>query len=191
MKLICALAALALVPSTAVAAPTFFDHPKGALNVPTTLHSEAGCVDHDTFVWPMQDPDGSRVVVAEVTDYDHCAGQLLLDRVGFSDTLTAAQLSIASDLTSASLTATIPMNDALDETFPPADPLSVDLAWTGAGDLHPSNILYENGHRDGITVINHDHETCRDATVSGTPSATVADAQLCRQIAGSLFLFIE
>jgi hypothetical protein len=191
MKLISALAALALVPSTAAAAPTFFDHPKGGLSAPTNLHTGAGCIDQDTFVWPLQNPDGARAVFAEVTEYDHCADQVLLDHVGRIDALTPAELSIASDLTSASLTATIPMNDALDEAFPPADPLTLDLSWTGGGRQHRSNLLYENGHHDGITVINHDHEACRDATVAGAPTGTVADARLCRQLGGSLFLFIE
>jgi hypothetical protein len=199
MKLILALAALALVPSTAAAAPTLFDHPKGSLSTPTNLHTSAGCVDRDTFVWPMQNPDGTRSVLAEVTEYDHCGDQVLLDHVGFTDTLTRAELAIASDLTSASLVATIPMNDALDEAFPPTDPLAVDLSWTGIGRQDRTNVLYENGHHDGLTVINHDHETCRDATVSGTVSdgstdyaaGAVVDSRLCRQIGGSLFLFIE
>ena len=46
-----------------------------------------------------------------------------------------------------------------------------------------------------MTVINHDHEMCRDASVSGTVGGAggygVVDSRLCRQVAGSLFLFIE
>jgi hypothetical protein len=191
MRLIPALAALALFPSTAAAAPTFFAHPKGDLGVPTTLHSSAGCVDHDTFLWPMQHTDGTRGAFAEVTDYDHCADALLLDHVGSADSLTAAELSIATDLSSASLSATIPMNDALADGFPATDSLTVDLSWAGTGRQDRDNVLYENGHSEGVTLINHDHEACRDATVSGAPAGTVADARICRQIAGSLFLFIE
>lgn len=195
MKVIPALVAFALLPSTAAAAPTFFDHPKGGLSAPTHLHATSGCVDRDAFIWPMQNPDGTRVAFAEISRYDHCADQVLLDHVGMSDSLTPSELSIAGDLTSASFAATIPMNDALDEAFPATDPVTVDLRWTGSGRQHRENVLYENGHTDGVTVINHNHQTCRDASVSGTIDGTFdytgVDALLCRQIAGSLFLFIE
>jgi hypothetical protein len=195
MKLICALAALALVPSTASAAPLFLDHPKGDLSAPTELHATAGCIDRDAFVWPMLHLDGTRSVVIEITRYDHCADEVLLDHVGFSDALTPAQLSIASDLSSASLSATIPANDVLDDSFPATDPIAVDLSWTASGRQYSDNVLYENGHADGITLINHDHETCRDASVSGTVDGAgdyaVVDSRVCRQIGGSLFLYIE
>lgn len=195
MKLICALAALALAPSTASAAPLFFSHPKGDLSAPTELHATSGCIDRDAFVWPMLHLDGTRSAVVEITRYDHCADQVLLDHVGFSDALTPAQLSIASDLSSASLSATIPANDALAGGFPATDPIAVDLSWAGSGRQHSDNILYENGHADGVTLINHDHEMCRDAAVSGTVDGaggyTAVDSRVCRQIGGSLFLFIE
>lgn len=194
-------AALALLPATAQAAPPtrFFDHPKGTLRAPTDLVSTSGCVDQDLFVFPFQDPQGTRDVFAEITRYDHCADHVLLDHFGDSEALTPNELSIASDLSSASLSVTIPMYDGLDPNLPATDPLTVDLSWTASGGPHKENILYGNGHGDGITLVNHDHENCRDATVSGTASdasadyvtGTTAESQLCEQIAGSLFLFIE
>jgi hypothetical protein len=194
-------ALLALLPATAFsAAPTrFFDHPKGGLRAPTDLRSTTGCIDQDLFVLPFQDPDGSRAVFTEVTRYDHCAGQVVLDHFGDSEALTQNELSIASDLSSASLSVTVPMYDALDPNLPATDPLTLDLSWTASSGPYTENILYGNGHREGITLVNHDHENCRDATVSGTASdgsadyaaGTTAEAQICEQIAGSLFLFIE
>jgi hypothetical protein len=194
-------ALLALLPATALsAAPTrFFDHPKGALRAPTDLRSTAGCIDQDLFVFPVQDPDGTRAVFAEITRYDHCADQLVLDHFGDSQALTPNELSIASDLSGASLSATVPMYDALAPSFPATDALTVDLSWTASSGPYRENILYGNGHREGITLVNHDHERCRDATASGTASdgsadyaaGATAEAQICEQIAGSLFLFIE
>jgi hypothetical protein len=194
-------ALLALLPATVFsAAPTrFFAHPKGDLRVPTDLRSTTGCVDQDLFVFPMQDPDGTRAVFAEITRYDHCVDQLVFDHFGDSQALTSNELSIASDLSSASLSVTIPMYDALDQSFPATDPLTVDLSWIGSSGPYKENILYGNGHRQGITLVNHDHESCRDATVSGTASdgsadyaaGATAEAQICEQLAGSLFLFIE
>jgi hypothetical protein len=191
-------AVLAIIPATAGAAPVFFDHPKGGLSAPTDIHSTVGCIDRDAFVWPMQNPDGARSVFVEVSQYDHCADQVLLDHVGSSNALTAGELAMTRDLTTASLTATIPMGDALVDGLPATDPVTVDLSWTGSGRLHRELVRYESSHSDGVTVVNHDHEACRDATVSGTlASASIdyadggADARLCRQIGGSLFLFIE
>jgi hypothetical protein len=195
------VAALALLPSTGLAAPPtrLFDHPKGGLSVPTDLTVTAGCVDQDLFVLPLQNPDGTRAVFAEVTRYDHCADEVVLDHFGDSQTLTSSDLSVAGDLGSASLTATIPMRDGLDPTFPATDPLTVDLSWTASSAPYNENIVYDNGHGEGITLINHNHETCRDATVTGTAGDGVSDyaagataeSQICEQIAGSLFLFIE
>jgi hypothetical protein len=195
------VAALALLSSSAAAdAPTrFFGHPKGGLHAPTDLRASAGCVDQDLFLFPIQNPDGTRAVFAEITRYDHCADQVVLDHFGDSETLTSNELSVASDLSSASLTATIPMYDGLDPSFPATDPLTLDLSWIASTGPYNENIVYANGHRDGITLVNHDHETCRDATVSGTAgdgvndyaAGATAESQICRQIAGSLFLFIE
>ena len=87
------------------------------------------------------------------------------------------------------------MNDALDPAFGATDPLAIDLTWTGSGRIRRENIRYVNGHTDGVTVVNHDHEACRDASVSGSVDGAAdfaaIDTRLCRQIGGSLFLFIE
>jgi hypothetical protein len=194
-------ALLALLPATAFsAAPTrFFDHPKGTLRATADLRSTTGCIDQDLFVFPFVDPDGARAVFTEITRYDHCADQVVLDHFGDSEGLASNQLSIASDLSSASLSVTVPMYDGLDPNLPATDPLTLDLSWTASSAQYKENILYGNGHREGVTLVNHDHENCRDAGVSGTASdgsadyaaGTTAEAQICEQIAGSLFLFIE
>ena len=208
MKVIPALVALALVPSPAAAAPTFFAHPKGGLSAPTELRATSGCIDRGAFMWPMQNPDGTRAVFAEITQYDHCAVLIAEDITSrflnvvslFNGTipLIAIQmqaLKIGDSVTLIFTTVMDELNDALDASFPATDPLTLDLSWTGSGRQYSDNVLYENGHSDGVTVINHDHEMCRDASVSGTVDGAggydVVDSRLCRQVAGSLFLFIE
>ena len=89
----------------------------------------------------------------------------------------------------------MPVFDALDPDFPQIGTLTVDVTWQAAGPLYRDNILYDNGHSDGVTLVNHDHELCRDAglsgTVAGESAADVVQSRICRQIGGSLFLFIE
>jgi len=191
-------AALALSSPASASVERSFDHPKGGLSAPTDLHSTSGCLDKDAFIWPFDNPDGTSAMFVEVSLFDTCAGQPLVDHFGFTD-LAPAAFTIDGKLTSASLTVTVPMQDGLSDRFPATDPLSIDLAWTGTGRQYNDQIRYAGGHSEGVTVVNHDHETCRDAALSGTVTdastdwaqGTAADARLCQQIGGSLFLFIE
>jgi hypothetical protein len=192
-----AAAALALS-SPAGAVERSFDHPKGGLSAPTDLHSTAGCLEKDVFVWPFDNPDGTSAMFVEVSLFDTCANEPVVDHWGFTD-LATDDFRIDSQLKSAWLGVVVPMHDGLVDGSPATDPLTLDLAWTGVGRLYRDQIRYANGHADGVTVVNHDHETCRDATVSGTVTnattdwaqGTASDARLCQQVGGSMFLFIE
>ena len=203
MRLTTLATALTAAAALACAAPAaaverFFDHPKGGLSAPTDLHSTSGCLDKDAFVWPFDNPDGTSTMFVEVSLFDTCADEPVQDHWGFVD-LAADDFQINAKLTSASLTVTVPMHDGLIDGSPATDPLRIDLAWTGTGRQYSDNIRYANGHTDGVTLVNHDHETCRDAAVSGTVSdaatdwaqGTNRDARLCQQIGGSLFLSID
>ena len=192
-------AALATVLTLAIAAPAaaapptrFFGHPKGDRSAITELQSTSGCVDHHTFVWPVQHTDGFTQADFEITDYDHCTDQILSDQVGISD---QPDLTIASDLSSASLHETVPVFDGLDESFPQIGTMTVDLAWVASGPAYRDNVLYNQGRLGMATLVNHDHELCRDAEVSGTIGGASLDpvlqTRICQQIAGSLFLYIE
>jgi hypothetical protein len=184
--------AFASAPASADSPIRLFDHPKGDLSAFTELQSTSGCIDRDTLLFPVVHYDGTKEADIEVTEYDHCADQVLSDHVSISG---QPDLSITDDLTSASLQETIPTFDALDPAFPQIGTLTVDLVWQAGGPLYTDTILYDNGHSGAVTLVNHDHELCRDATLAGTLGGetvgNVVRARLCRQIGGSLFLFIE
>ena len=198
-----AAAAAAVALSLACATPAsasverFFDHPKGMLSVPTELHSSSGCVQRAVTVFPFVNPDGGRSVWTEVDAYDSCADQPVLARFGRAD-LAPDDVAIGDDLTSASLTVTVPAFDGLADGFPPTDPIEIDLRWIGSGRIHESLTRYADGQLEGATIVNHDHEACRDATVAGSvvsggvdyAAGATADTLICRQTAGSLFLFV-
>jgi hypothetical protein len=193
-------AALSLASPAAASASVerFFDHPKGTLVAPTEFSSIDGCTDTGGIVFPFLDPGGAGSVFVEVGVFDVCRNELLSDRFGFAD-LDAGDLEISADLTAADLSVTVPASDGIAAGFPATDPIMIDLHWTGTGPLARSLTRYEDGQFEGATVVNHDHETCRDATVAGTVvsgetdymAAASADTRICVQTAGSLFLFVD
>jgi hypothetical protein len=175
-----------------------FFHPKGTIAAPTEFSSVSGCLDTGGFIFPFQDPGGAGSVFVEVGVFDVCADQLVSDRFGFTD-LTPGDLTMAPDLTAAELTTTVPAFDGVAAGAPPTDPIVIDARWVGSGTIRRSLTRYQDGQFDGATIVNHDHEACRDAAAEGSVtsggtdymSGATADAQLCLQTAGSLFLHIE
>jgi hypothetical protein len=173
------------------------DHPKGTLGAPMEFSSIDGCIDTGGVVFPFQDPDGASSVFVEVGVFDVCAGELLSDRFGFAD-LAADELTVSSDLTSAGLDVTVPAYDGVVEGAPPTDPIAIDVQWTATSAIRRWIARFEDGQLEGATIVNHDKEECRNAGVAGTVGSSAvdyldgadADARICRQTAGRLFLFI-
>jgi hypothetical protein len=174
-----------------------FDHPKGTLAAPAEFSSIDGCLDTGGSVFPFQNPDGTRSIFVEVGVYDLCADELLSDRFGFAD-LAPAEFTVSSDLSSAALDATVPAYDGLAAGAPPTDPIAIDVEWTATSPIRRWIARFEDGQFEGATIVNHDKESCRDAAVAGTVVSSGTDymdgadaaARICRQTAGSLFLYV-
>ena len=202
-----AMLALCVLASPASASGVFKGVPNGpisgTLNAPTDIMSPVGCGSRDVTILPADSPDGSSFLVAFVTVSD-CSGNVVSFH-GNGVELAPSTFQIDADRTAASLHLSRPLYDLLSSNDPPpqVSTLDINLQLTGVGKLLPPEMIrYQLGKTDegdGI-IVNLNHVGCRNATLAGTVSedggatnyltgATV-HTQLCKQLPGSLFVFV-
>ena len=143
-----------------------------------TFHSvdSSGCVITDTFVvgsvGEIHDPPGAPAEFqgagVAVSQFDQCQGLLLKAGLGGSHTVS---FTLARDLSSATLSATVPVDELVSGTH---FNVSVSITWTGSGDaVHQvSNTLVRV---PGFTVHGHFNGTSRAAQAWGSVSDGVTN----------------
>ncbi|HKR98226.1 MAG TPA: hypothetical protein VJU79_01805 [Candidatus Dormibacteraeota bacterium] len=122
------------------------------------------------------------------------------------DCAALGDFKIDEDRTTASLDASVPLYDRLSNSdpAPQVSTLDINTDWTGVGKLRSEMIHYQLGKMpvgdSEAIVINLDHESCRDASLTGAISedggatnyldGATTESHLCEQIPGSLFLYV-
>jgi hypothetical protein len=139
----------------------------------------SGCIETDTFVTAQRDTDqllpggGTTTGIGAVSifEYDSCTDTSLLQAVGQTDTLGAADLQISRQLDWASLDTTITVTNI--DTGDAFD-VDVNVAWVGTSDItrdhSNTNDLYPGCH-----VLNRWKGSGRDAEASGSVSDGVTN----------------
>ena len=130
-----------------------------------------GCVETDTFVTANRPTDqllpgrGTTTGIGAVNIfvYDSCTDSVLLDAVGQTDSLGAAELQISRQLDQASLHTTISAtNIATGDTFD----VTVDIEWVGTSDITRDH-SNSNDRYSGCHVLNRWKGSGREADASG------------------------
>jgi hypothetical protein len=135
----------------------------------------SGCIQTETFVTANRPTDqhlpgrGTTTGVGAVGifEYDTCTDTVLLDAVGQTDTLGAAELQISNQLDWASLHTTITVTNI--DTGDAFD-VSVDVAWVGTSDIRRDHSNTNDLYPGGCHVLNRWKGSGRDADASGTVS---------------------
>jgi hypothetical protein len=114
---------------------------------------------------PPGPPTASSVADVIISQYDDCAGALLLSGFGEA-TLTREAFQVTGQSISATLNATVPVTDSVTgSTFN----VEVALTWTGTGELTRVSDRYHD-QEPGFTFESRSEGTVRPAVTSGSVS---------------------
>jgi hypothetical protein len=144
-----------------------------------TFHSvdSSGCVITDTFVFAsvgeIHDPPGApaefQITGVGLSQFDQCQGLLL--KTGLGSSRSALSFQLARDMSSATLSATVPVAEFVSGT---TFNVSVSLNWTGTGDAaHQASNSHERA--PGYTAQTHFNGTFRAGQASGSVSDGVTN----------------
>ena len=146
---------------------------KGSVAFATFQSTDStGCIVTQVFIGDsletVHDPPGGPqyvpVLTVEVDQFNLCNQTALLSGQGITNTFTS---SIANNLSSASLSATVGLFDFISGNN--LNNVTFNLNWTGTGDVqHGSSVVHFNA--DGTTVIAHSIGAFRSGQASGTVS---------------------
>lgn len=117
----------------------------------------------DRFQEPLGPPEQSAALVISVDQTDYCRGINHFFGVG-NVVLPAESLDISRSLQSASLTAVVDVHDLRRDVHAS---VSIDLEWTGVGDVEHGSSHYQDVYPD-YKVVSHSTGSSRNAEVSGT-----------------------
>lgn len=168
------IAALVLGTGLPVDASTRVSHTSfNGLEAQAQFNSTDGCLD--TFVFLLVDegqfrerngaPRNETQIAMEIQKYDHCTLQVVFHAYSISRTLPDAAFQADRTLASATLTATVRFEDALNtgSTFL----VDVNVSWTGTGPVITDK-THDVQRSDGETFVYNSHRSFRDATATGT-----------------------
>ena len=135
------------------------------------LLDPTGCIETDGLIQignsmqhqPPSGPASFAFVSVTLTKANLCTGEFLIETLGFGGPDTP--VSIASDLSTASIHGTIP---AIDFVTNQTVNVVVDLTWTGFGGVQHD---VENTHdrsTPGFNIVSHFNGDTQPATVAGT-----------------------
>lgn len=139
---------------------------------------ESGCIFTDTSVFANEQTiriqggpaTPESYVSIFISQYDSCTGTQLMAADGWA-LLAASDLDVSKKLKSATLNATVPMNEyASGETFD----VAVSLAWTGVSSIGHESSQYQYRF-EGCQQKSNNNGTFRLAQVSGSVSDGVTE----------------
>ena len=140
----------------------------------------SGCIETDTFVTANRPTEqqlpgrGTTTGIAAVNvfAFDACTGATLLQAVGESDAVPAADFQVSSQLLWASLHTTIPVSNI--DTGAVFD-VVVDVDWTATSDITRNHSNTNDQYGGGCHVLNRWKGSGRVADASGLVSNGVTD----------------
>jgi hypothetical protein len=140
----------------------------------------SGCIDTDTFVTANRPTDqllpgrGTTTGIGAVSifEYNSCTDATVLQAVGQTDTLGAADFQVSRQYDWASLHTTITVTNI--DTGDDFD-VTVNVALVGTSDLHRDHENTNDRYGGGCHVLNRWKGTGRDADASGTVSDGVTN----------------
>jgi hypothetical protein len=135
--------------------------------------STEGCITTDVSVFAsdesLHDPPGPptpmSVANVMIDQFDNCTGATLLSAFGEA-TLTDQAFEVKSQLTSATLNATVQVTDSITGSTSNVD---VDLTWSSIGDLFQQT-LHTHVHTPGLISQSRSNGAFREAQASGSVS---------------------
>jgi hypothetical protein len=135
----------------------------------------SGCIQTDTFVTAGRTTDQllpgrgatTGIGAVSISEYDACTDTSLLQAVGQTDTLGAADLVISNQLDQASLHSTITITNI--DTGDVFD-VDVNVAWVGTSDITRDHSNTNDRYPGGCHVLNRWKGSGRDAVASGSVS---------------------
>ncbi|MDP9317998.1 MAG: hypothetical protein M3O94_02765 [Actinomycetota bacterium] len=140
----------------------------------------SGCIETDTFVTANRPTDqllpgrGTTTGIGAVSifEYNSCTDTSVLQAVGQTDTLAAADFQVSRQLDWASLHTTITVTNI--DTGDDFD-VSVNIALVGTGDIHRDHDNTNDRYGGGCHVLNRWKGAGRDADASGSVSDGVTN----------------
>ena len=140
----------------------------------------SGCIETDTFVTANRPTDQqlpgrgttTGIGAVDVFEYNACTDTSLLQAVGQTDTLTAAEFQVSRQLDWATLHATITVQNI--DTGATFD-VAVNVALVGTSDIHRDTSNTNDRYGGGCHVLNRWKGSGRDADASGTVSDGVTN----------------
>jgi len=177
------LGLLMLSPSVASAASSkvTVENLRGPLvNASFSSTDPSGCIQTDTFVTANRPTDqqlpgrGTTTGIAAVSifEFDSCSDTTLLQAVGETDTVNAADFQVSRQYDWASLRTTITLtNIDTGKTFD----VDVNVAWTGTSDIRRDHSNTNDLYGGGCHVLNRWKGSGRDADASGSVSDGVTN----------------
>ena len=122
-------------------------------------------------------PTNSGIVSVAVTVYDTCHDVIEVVGEGFAsldspDTNETGALHISSDLSSCTLTGTVPIQNQNDGTV---FSVGVNLTWTASGHMTAQTFNYNDTNTPGIRIVTAFEESTRPAVASGTVTVVSGD----------------
>lgn len=178
-KGVATLALAAAILPVSAAKPTSFSY--NGMSAYGLVSSTEGCVKTDVFILGAEETtpgnsknDGgvgamagpSTGATVYISRYDICNQTTLMGMSGMTTELPEVSFDVSRQLTTARLNTTI---DAYDWSSNHAVPITVDVTWTGSGELNRTNDHYRY-HGDGMMITTHYHGISRHAEVSGSVS---------------------
>jgi hypothetical protein len=134
----------------------------------------SGCVITDTFVFadsgifnnpPPGGPTPSIVAGIGISQFDQCSGLLTIAAAGSTDQVS---LNIATDLSTATLTGTIPVDEVVSGT---TLYLTVNMKWTATADI-VHQVSNSHVRVPGFVAAAHFNGDLRDGLASGSVSGS-------------------
>jgi hypothetical protein len=122
----------------------------------------------ESFHNPPGPAEPSWLLSIDIFQLDTCAFQTLVSASGNTTTSAEIEVKGGTSLSSATLSATIPVFDSVSQS---SFDVSLDLLWTGTGELFYGNTHGFNRFPTSMNAF-HSVGSQRDAQVSGTVSAS-------------------
>jgi len=175
---IVSLGLLVLSPSLASAASdrVTVENMRGPLvNAWFSSTDQSGCIETDTFVTAQRTTDQllpgrgttAGIAAVSISQYDACTDTSLLQAVGQTDSLGAAELQFSNQVDWASLQTTITVTNI--DTGDAFD-VSVNVAWAGTSDITRDHSNTNDLYGGGCHVLNRWKGSGRTADASGLVS---------------------